>query len=64
MRSFRTGVETEIESELLDLSAVRLSALRQLDGAELRRSLDLVVTQAVQRRVSASTSTEGAVRID
>jgi hypothetical protein len=64
MGSFRNGADTEIESELLDLSSVRLSALRQLDGAELLRSLDLVVAQVVHRGVSASTSTEGAVRID
>jgi hypothetical protein len=63
MRSFRTGTDTEIESELPDLSTVRLSALRQLDGPGLRRSLDLVVAQALSRQINVS-GTEGAVRID
>lgn len=59
MDSLPKGVEPGVESLLVDLGAVPLALLRQLDGTALRRSLGHAVEQATYVRVSADTGKTG-----
>ena len=58
MRSFRSDVEAGVESQLVDLGAVPLAVLRELDDTMLHRSLSHVLEQARYVRVSADAGTE------
>jgi hypothetical protein len=62
MRSPGGKKRPEIESELLDLSVVPLSQLRELDSAALRRSVRHATERAAHIPVTASGSQ--AKRVD
>jgi hypothetical protein len=62
MDSFRSDVEPGVESQLVDLGAVPLAVLRELDDTMLHLSLGHVLEQARYVRVSAETG--GAERVD
>jgi hypothetical protein len=66
MNSFSAGsIEPSIESELIDLDAVPFAALRDMDGAELRHSVNHVVERTTRVRARyRSTSPSGGERID
>jgi hypothetical protein len=53
MKNFPMDAEPGVESQLVDLSAVPLAVLRNLDGTAMRRSLVHVVEQLRYTRVSA-----------
>jgi hypothetical protein len=55
--------QPDIESELLDLSATPLSALRAMDSASLRRSVRHAVERTAYISVTASGSA-GAKRVE
>ncbi len=59
------GTEPDIESALMDLDAVPITALRDLDSAELRHSAHHVVERTRSLRVRyRSTNASGGERID
>ena len=63
MRSRGGNGKPEIESELVDLGSVPLSALRKLDTTALHHSLRLAVERSAHIPVTASGS-QGAKRVD
>jgi hypothetical protein len=62
MNTFPRDVEPGVESQLVDLGAVPLAVLRELDGTAIRRSLLHVVEQTGYPRANADQG--GAERID
>lgn len=58
MESFRSDVEPGVESQLVDLGAVPLAALRELDDTMLHLSLGHVLEQVRYVRVSSDSGTE------
>lgn len=64
MDSFSADMESSIESELIDLSAVSMTALREWDNIVLRQALQQVIQQTVHPQVTAGGSSPGAERID
>jgi FXSXX-COOH protein len=67
MESFSAGTESGVESELIDLGAVSMTTLRELDDTAFRAALRHVVQQAAHPRVTSG-GTEGgnpsAARVD
>jgi hypothetical protein len=59
MDSLSATKESGVESELIDLSAVSMTALRKLDGTMLRQALQHVMQRAVHSQVVAAASDEG-----
>jgi len=57
MDSFPMVIEPGVDSPLVDLGAVPLAVLRELDSAALRRSLGHVVEQTRYVLVSSESST-------
>lgn len=53
MDSFSAGIESGIESELIDLGAVSMTVLRELDDAVLRQALRHVMEQTAHPQVTA-----------
>jgi hypothetical protein len=47
------GMESCVESELVDLSTVSMTTLRELDGTVFRQALRHVMQQAARPRVTA-----------
>ena len=64
MGSIRSDVEAGVESQLVDLGAVPLAVLRELDGTMLHRSLAHVLEQVRYGRVSADGGGSGTERVD
>lgn len=58
MDSFLVGMELGVESELIDLGAVSMTALRELDDTVLRQALRHVMQQTAHPQVTASGSGE------
>lgn len=56
MDSLFADMESGIESELIDLGAVSMTALRKLDGTKLRQVLRHVMQQTAHPQVTASGS--------
>jgi hypothetical protein len=56
MNTLSTDTQDGITSELIDLDTVPLSALTALDNDELHRSMDHVVKQTRQPRMSHGNS--------
>jgi hypothetical protein len=54
MDQFPVDVEPAVESQLIDLGEVPLSALRELDGAMLHRSLRYAVNKTKYLLISAA----------
>lgn len=48
MDSFSVGLESGVESELIDLSAVSMTALRKLDDTVFRQALRHVMQQTTR----------------
>jgi FXSXX-COOH protein len=59
MDSFSADVETGIESELIDLDAVPMTALRELEDTVLRQALRHVMQQTAHPQVTAGSGTDG-----
>jgi len=53
MDSFPADMESGVESELIDLDAVRMTALRELDDTVLRQALRHVMQQTAHPQVTA-----------
>jgi hypothetical protein len=64
MRLPEGSPQSGIQSELLDLSAVSLSGLRNLDATLLRRSIRRAAERTAHIPVTASGSGGGAKRVD
>jgi hypothetical protein len=62
MDSFSVNMESGIESQLIDLGAVSMTVLRELDDTVFRRSLRHVMQQTAHPQVTASGSE--AERVD
>lgn len=56
MNQFPADLESGIESELIDLSAISMTALRDLDGTLVERALRHVMQRAAHPRVSRGSS--------
>lgn len=54
MDSFSVDMESDIQSELIDLGAVSMTVLRELDDAVLRQALWHVMKQTAHPQVTAS----------
>ena len=54
MDSFLADMESGVESELIDLSAVSMMVLRELDDTVLRQPLRHVMQQTAHPQVTAS----------
>ncbi|MGH3782230.1 MAG: hypothetical protein ACRDRO_16845 [Pseudonocardiaceae bacterium] len=63
MSQFSAEMESGIESELIDLGAISMRALREWDGTVVRRALRHVMRQASHPHVTAGGGS-GGVRID
>jgi FXSXX-COOH protein len=61
MDSFLAAVESGIESQLIDLGAVSMTALRELDDTVFRQALRHVMQQTAHPQVTAS---GGSQRVD
>jgi FXSXX-COOH protein len=64
MDSFSAGMESDIESELIDLGAVSMTALRELDDTVFRQALRHVMQQTAHPQVIAGSTGDGTGRID
>jgi FXSXX-COOH protein len=67
MESFSADTESGVESELIDLGAVSMTALRELDDTAFRAALRHVMQQAAHPRVTSAggSGTDGdAERVD
>ncbi|EME53019.1 hypothetical protein [Amycolatopsis decaplanina] len=66
MSSFSASTEPDIESALIDLDAVSLTALRELDSEAFRHSAHHVVerTTLVRARYRSDNNSGGGERID
>ncbi len=64
MDSFSAGMEPGLESELIDLGAVSMTALRELDDTMFRQALQHVMQETAHPRVIASGSGGGTGRVD
>lgn len=62
MDSFSVDVQPGVESSLIDLDAVSMAALRELDGAMFEQSLWHVIQQNTHPQVTASG--DNSARID
>jgi FXSXX-COOH protein len=58
MDLFSADLESGVESELVDLSAVSMTVLRELDDTVLRRALRHVMQQTAHSQVTAGSGTE------
>lgn len=56
MDQFPVGLEPDIESELIDLHAISMTALRDLDGTVVKRALRQVLQRTAYPRVSEASS--------
>lgn len=63
MDSVSANVEWGIESELIDLGAISMTVLRELDDGLFRQALRRVMHHAVHPRVTAGGGS-GAERVD
>lgn len=63
MDSCSADMESSVESELIDLGAVSMTALRELDDTMFRQALRHVVQQTARPQVTAGGNTERA-RVD
>lgn len=64
MDSFSAGMEPGLESELIDLGAVSMTALRELDDTMFRQALQHVMRQTAHPRVIASGGGGSTGRVD
>ncbi len=64
MDSFSAGMESDIESELIDLGAVSMTVLRKLDDTVFRQALRHVIHQTAHPQVTTGGGSDKAVRID
>ncbi|MGH3974579.1 MAG: hypothetical protein ACRDS9_14805 [Pseudonocardiaceae bacterium] len=64
MDSFSADIETGVESELIDLGAVSMTTLRELDDTVFRQALRHVMQQTAHPQVTVGGNTDHAVRID
>jgi FXSXX-COOH protein len=64
MDSFSAGMESDIESELIDLGTVSMTALRELDDTVFRQALRHVMQQTAHPKVIDSGSGGGTGRVD
>lgn len=64
MDSFSADVETGIESELVDLSAVSMTVLRRLDDTVFREALRHVMQRTAHPQVIASSGGDSTGRVD
>ena len=62
MDSFSANMESGVESELIDLGAVSMTALRELDDTVFRQALQHVMHQTTHPRVTAGGG--GSERVD
>jgi FXSXX-COOH protein len=62
MDSFSADVESGVESELIDLGAVSLTVLRELDDTVLRQALRHVMQQTAHPQVTTGNG-DGSARI-
>jgi FXSXX-COOH protein len=62
MDSFSADMESGVESELIDLGAVSMTALRELDDRVFRQALRHVMQQTEHPRVSSGAGS--AERVD
>ena len=62
MDSFSVGMESDVKSELIDLSTVSMTVLRELDDTVLRQAVRHVMQQTAHPRVSSGTGS--AERVD
>lgn len=53
MDSFSAGMEPGLESELVDLGAVSMTALRELDDTVFRQAMQHAIKQTSHPRVTA-----------
>lgn len=63
MDSFSTDMESDVESELIDLGTVSMMALRELNGTVFRQALRHVMQQTAHPQVTAGGGSE-AERVD
>ena len=56
MRDIATDMESDIESDLIDLGTIPLRALRELDGPVIERALQQVMQGTANPRVSRGSS--------
>jgi hypothetical protein len=64
MDSCSAEKELGVESELIDLGAISMTALRELDDTAFRKALRHVTRQTAQPRVAAGGEGGGAERVD
>jgi hypothetical protein len=64
MDSFSPDTEFGVESELIDLSAVSMMVLRELDDTMFRHALRHVIQQTAQPRPNVGGGDQGSARID
>ena len=64
MDLFSTDVELGVESELIDLGAVSMTVLRELDGTVFRQALRHVMQQTARPQVIAGSTGDGTGRVD
>ncbi len=64
MDSFLADLEPGVESKLIDLDAVSMRVLRELDDAVLRQALRHVVQQTSHPQVIRDASSQQAERVD
>ena len=62
MDSFSAGMESDVESELIDLGAVSMTVLRELDDPVFRQALRHVMQQTAHPRVCSGSGS--AERVD
>lgn len=63
MNPFSAGTESGIESELIDLGAISMTTLRELDGTVFRRALRHVTEQTARPQVTVGGGSDGE-RVD
>jgi len=63
MDSFSPDMECDIESELIDLSSVSMTALRELNDTVFRQALQHVIQQTSHPQVTVGNGS-GSARID
>ena len=64
MDSFSAERELGVESELIDLGTISMTALRELDDTAFRKALRHVTRQTAHPREASTGNSEGAERVD
>jgi hypothetical protein len=58
MDSFSADMESDVESELIDLSAISMTALRELNGTVFEQALQHVMQQTVHPQATVGSEAE------